>query len=57
MKLIFDVGAHKGEDTTFYLKKGFKVIAVEANPALAQGLRDRFQWAIEPGQLTVVEAG
>lgn len=53
MQLIFDVGAHKGEDTDYYLKKGFKVIAVEANPALAQGLRDRFPAAVASGQLVV----
>lgn len=56
VKLIFDVGAHKGEDTDFYLKKGFRVVAVEANPVLAQALRERFAAAIASGQLTLVEA-
>ena len=32
--LIFDVGFHKGEDTEFYLKKGFPVVAADANPAV-----------------------
>jgi len=32
--LIFDIGSHKGEDTDFYLKKAFKVVAFEANPKL-----------------------
>ena len=54
MHLIFDVGAHMGEDTEFYLKKGFKVVAVEANATLAQGLRDRFSDAIGHGHLIVV---
>jgi hypothetical protein len=27
-KLIYDVGAHKGEDTELYLKVGFKVVSV-----------------------------
>jgi len=54
MKIIYDVGAHKGEDTDYYLKKGFRVVAVEANPTLAQGLRDRFPAALASGQLTVV---
>ena len=26
--LIYDVGAHRGEDTEFYLKKGFRVVAI-----------------------------
>lgn len=32
--LIFDLGLHRGCDTEFYLNKGFKVIALEANPAM-----------------------
>lgn len=27
--IIYDVGLHVGQDTDFYLKKGFKVIAFE----------------------------
>lgn len=56
MNTIYDVGAHKGEDTDFYLRKGFKVIAIEANPILAQKLREMFDEAILSGKLTVVEA-
>lgn len=55
-KLIFDVGAHKGEDTDFYLEKGFRVVSVEANAQLAQGLRERFATALVSGRLTIVEA-
>ena len=40
--LIYDVGAHLGEDSQHYLAKGFKVVAVEANPDLASHLRNRF---------------
>ena len=40
--LVFDVGAHLGEDSDFYLKLGFRVVAVEANPTLAERLRERF---------------
>ena len=53
--VIFDVGAHTGEDTDFYLGKGFRVVAVEANPALAKGLRRRFKRAVSQGNLIVVE--
>jgi hypothetical protein len=34
--LIYDVGMHTGQDTEFYLAKGFNVIAIEANPLLMQ---------------------
>jgi hypothetical protein len=37
--LIFDVGMHKDEDADFYLKKGFPVIGVEANPEPARSVR------------------
>jgi FkbM family methyltransferase len=52
--LIYDVGAHKGEDTDFYLKKGFSVIAIEASPQLCVGLSQRFLDYIQQGQLTVL---
>ena len=31
MSIIFDIGMHRGEDTDFYLKKGFTVVGVEVN--------------------------
>lgn len=40
--LIYDVGLHRGEDTDFYLKKGFHVVALEANPELVV-LQDSLQ--------------
>jgi FkbM family methyltransferase len=53
--LIFDVGMHRGEDTDFYLRKGFRVIGFEADPALAAHCRWRFKDEVRTGQLTLVE--
>jgi len=53
--LIFDVGSHKGEDMDFYLKKGFKVVAFEANPELIAYCQVRFGDAIADGRLRIVE--
>jgi FkbM family methyltransferase len=53
--LIFDVGMHSGLDTRFYLGKGFRVVAVEANPALAGKARTEFRADIEAGRLFLVE--
>lgn len=53
--LIYDVGMHKGEDTEFYLKKGFSVIAFEADPELVQYCRIHFRNALAGGKLTIVE--
>jgi FkbM family methyltransferase len=33
--LIFDLGLHKGSDAEYYLKKGFRVVGLEAAPDLA----------------------
>lgn len=55
--LIFDVGAHQGEDTDFYLKKGFRVVAIEANPTLAKQLETKFFNEIQGGRLIVVNKG
>jgi hypothetical protein len=40
--LMYDVGFHRGEDTAFYLKKGFCVVAFEAHPRLAEKGRAMF---------------
>ena len=51
---IADIGMHDGQDTDFYLKKGYNVVAVEANPELVQTNRQRFADEIEQGRLTLI---
>jgi FkbM family methyltransferase len=53
--LIFDVGMHKGEDTDYYLKKGFHVIAFEADPNLVAACKIRFAKELQNGKLVIVE--
>ena len=38
-KLVYDVGMHRGDDTAYYLHKGYRVVGVQANPAMADHLR------------------
>jgi FkbM family methyltransferase len=52
--LIYDVGMHTGSDTEFYLRKGFRVVAIEANPRLAAEGRARFADAIAAGTLRLL---
>ena len=52
--LIFDVGMHKGEDSAFYLKKGFRVVAIEASPELVETATQRFQSAISSGEIRIL---
>lgn len=55
--LIFDLGLHTGQDTEFYLKKGFRVVAIEANPLLVREAEQRFQREVESGQLILLNIG
>jgi len=49
---------HSGQDTDFYLKKGFKVVAVEANPKLCdEGKVKNLPTIIKTGRLTIVNKG
>lgn len=48
-RYVVDIGAHRGEDSDFYLRKGFKVVTVEAFPGHVAWLRDRFSEEIEAG--------
>jgi FkbM family methyltransferase len=52
--LVIDVGMHRGEDTEFYLKKGYRVVAIEANPALCEECEAKFRSSIRSGQLVIV---
>jgi FkbM family methyltransferase len=54
--LIFDLGLHHGCDTEFYLNKGFKVIALEANPWVIKRARKNATLAAaeEDGRLGIV---
>ncbi len=52
--LIYDIGMHDGEDSEFYLRKGFKVVAVEADSELCRVAAERFRAFVASGQLTIV---
>jgi len=52
--LIYDIGAFEGQDTEFYLLKGFKVLAVEANPDLLPAIRQRNEKYIKQESLIVI---
>jgi FkbM family methyltransferase len=55
--IIYDVGMHDGEDTEFYLKKGFKVVAIEANPQLCVIAENRLKHYIDSGRLKILNCG
>lgn len=51
--IIYDLGANKGDNIPYYLKKADKIVAVEANPLLADQIRARFRQSISDQRLTV----
>jgi FkbM family methyltransferase len=53
--LIYDVGMYRGEDTDYYLKKGFRVIGFEANPELTKYCHDNFSDAVERKDLIIID--
>ena len=55
--LIYDLGTNQGEDTGFYLAKGFRVIGVEANPLLHAALTQRHATDIATGRLVLLNIG
>lgn len=54
-ELIYDIGMHKGEDSEFYLRKGFRVVAFEADPDLLAFCKKRLKEFIDKGQLVIIE--
>ena len=40
-RLIFDLGMNNGDDTAYYLSRGYKVVAIEANPVLCDRAREQ----------------
>jgi FkbM family methyltransferase len=53
--LIYDVGMNIGQDTDYYLKRGFDVIAFEADPNNADFCKEKYAKEIKSGQLVIVE--
>ena len=51
---VDDLGMHIGEDTAFYLKKGFRVVAIEGDPKLAEAGQNRFREDIVSGRLRLL---
>lgn len=52
-RVIYDFGANNGDDIGYYLQKADLVVAVEANPKLAEAICNRFSDAISAQRLVV----
>jgi FkbM family methyltransferase len=52
--LIYDLGMHWALDTDFYLRKGFSVVALEANPEMCKRAQEKFSTEVADGRLAIV---
>ena len=57
MGLIYDVGVENGDDSAYYLHKGFRVVGIEASPPAVARLRRRFAAEIADGRYTLLPVG
>ena len=52
--LIYDVGMNNGDDTAYYLERGYRVVAIEADPVLVDACTKRFASAVAKGRLSIL---
>ena len=45
--LIIDVGMHLGQDTEYYLRKGYRVVAIDADINLINLAKNRLEWYLK----------
>jgi FkbM family methyltransferase len=56
-QLIYDVGMNNGDDTAYYLRRRYRVIAIEPNPELVDTASKRFHYEIKSGRLKILNVG
>src|SRR5262245_29983141 len=52
--LIYDIGLHDGSDTAYYLRRGFRVVAIDANPAMVELARKTFSEFVSSNRLILL---
>lgn len=55
--IVYDVGMSQGEDSSYYLAKGCRVIAIDANKDACRYCTRLFDTHIKSGQMTIINAG
>ena len=56
-RLVFDVGMNNGDDTSYYLHQGCRVVAIEADPQLCRTVSTKFSREVSSGQLVIENVG
>src|SRR5215204_2189051 len=55
--LVYDVGMNDGTDSLHYLQKGYKVVAIEADPTLVEKVKTDLRKYVDDKQLVLVNCG
>ena len=55
--LVYDIGLHDGRDTSHYLREGYRVVAIDANPVMCAAAETHFCNYIRTGQLKIINRG
>jgi FkbM family methyltransferase len=55
--LIYDVGLHDAADTAYYLRNGYRVVAIDANPGLVEAAATRFGREVAEGRFIPLNVG
>src|SRR5438067_1040560 len=55
--LAYDVGMHNGDDSEYYLAKGWNVVAIDANQGHCEAALERFSEEVRRGSLIVLNLG
>ena len=52
--IVFNVGFNDGSDAAYFIRQGYKVLAIDANPLLIKNGEARFREQIDSGQLVLL---
>lgn len=52
--LVYDVGVNNGDDTAYFLRNGYRVVGIEANPEFVPELEARFASEIRDGRCQIL---
>jgi FkbM family methyltransferase len=55
--LIYDIGLHDGRDTSHYLREGYRIVAIDANPVMCSVAESNFLDFVRTGQLKIINCG
>jgi FkbM family methyltransferase len=55
--LVYDVGLNNGDDSAYYLAKGYSVVGIDANVEHCNACRQRFAKEINAGRMIVLDVG